>query len=83
MLVSSNYLCVFQMELLDKFPVEGGQKDPKRRIIPFLPGKRTLPEIFLFLSVYYQTLLSFVALFDVSITIVCTQWVKMWTPVTH
>lgn len=30
----------FQMELLDKFPVEGGQKDPKRRIIPFLPGKR-------------------------------------------
>lgn len=30
---------VFQMELLDKFPVEGGQKDPKRRIIPFLPGK--------------------------------------------
>ncbi|KAG1943673.1 SH3 and PX domain-containing protein 2B isoform X4 [Pimephales promelas] len=28
-----------QMELLDKFPVEGGQKDPKRRIIPFLPGK--------------------------------------------
>lgn len=29
----------FQMELLDKFPVEGGQKDPKRRIIPFLPGK--------------------------------------------
>ncbi|KAG5284314.1 hypothetical protein AALO_G00025360 [Alosa alosa] len=27
-----------QMELLDKFPVEGGQKDPKRRIIPFLPG---------------------------------------------
>ncbi|KAJ8348020.1 hypothetical protein SKAU_G00266090 [Synaphobranchus kaupii] len=27
------------MELLDKFPVEGGQKDPKRRIIPFLPGK--------------------------------------------
>lgn len=26
------------MELLDKFPVEGGQKDPKRRIIPFLPG---------------------------------------------
>lgn len=30
----------FQMELLDKFPVEGGQKDPKRRIIPFLPGER-------------------------------------------
>lgn len=28
-----------QMELLDKFPAEGGQKDPKRRIIPFLPGK--------------------------------------------
>lgn len=33
---------VFQMELLDKFPVEGGQKDPKRRIIPFLPGKSYL-----------------------------------------
>uniref|UniRef100_A0A3Q3K6Q3 SH3 and PX domains 2B n=1 Tax=Monopterus albus TaxID=43700 RepID=A0A3Q3K6Q3_MONAL len=29
-----------QMELLDKFPVEGGQKDPKRRIIPFLPGNK-------------------------------------------
>ncbi|XP_053320681.1 SH3 and PX domain-containing protein 2B [Spea bombifrons] len=28
-----------QMQLLDKFPVEGGQKDPKQRIIPFLPGK--------------------------------------------
>ncbi|XP_060097715.1 SH3 and PX domain-containing protein 2A isoform X2 [Heteronotia binoei] len=28
-----------QMELLDKFPIEGGQKDPKQRIIPFLPGK--------------------------------------------
>lgn len=26
------------MQLLDKFPVEGGQKDPKQRIIPFLPG---------------------------------------------
>ncbi|ETE69097.1 hypothetical protein L345_05103, partial [Ophiophagus hannah] len=26
-----------QMQLLDKFPVEGGQKDPKQRIIPFLP----------------------------------------------
>lgn len=33
------YNIVLQMELLDKFPVEGGQKDPKRRIIPFLPGK--------------------------------------------
>ncbi|MFT7796188.1 SH3 and PX domain-containing protein 2B isoform X1 [Arapaima gigas] len=31
-----------QMELLDKFPVEGGQKDPKRRIIPFLPGRKIL-----------------------------------------
>jgi len=30
------------MELLDKFPVEGGQKDPKRRIIPFLPGKQVI-----------------------------------------
>uniref|UniRef100_A0A4W5NPG0 SH3 and PX domain-containing protein 2A n=1 Tax=Hucho hucho TaxID=62062 RepID=A0A4W5NPG0_9TELE len=28
-----------QMQILDKFPVEGGQKDPKNRIIPFLPGK--------------------------------------------
>ncbi|XP_067393143.1 SH3 and PX domain-containing protein 2A isoform X1 [Emydura macquarii macquarii] len=28
-----------QMQLLDKFPLEGGQKDPKQRIIPFLPGK--------------------------------------------
>lgn len=27
-----------QMQLLDKFPIEGGQKDPKQRIIPFLPG---------------------------------------------
>ncbi|EDM04055.1 rCG32613 [Rattus norvegicus] len=27
------------MQMLDKFPVEGGQKDPKQRIIPFLPGK--------------------------------------------
>lgn len=27
------------MQILDKFPVEGGQKDPKQRIIPFLPGK--------------------------------------------
>lgn len=26
--------------MLDKFPMEGGQKDPKQRIIPFLPGKR-------------------------------------------
>lgn len=30
---------MFQMQLLDKFPIEGGQKDPKQRIIPFLPGK--------------------------------------------
>ncbi|XP_069467821.1 SH3 and PX domain-containing protein 2A isoform X2 [Ambystoma mexicanum] len=28
-----------QMQMLDRFPVEGGQKDPKQRIIPFLPGK--------------------------------------------
>nr|XP_023654475.1 SH3 and PX domain-containing protein 2A-like [Paramormyrops kingsleyae] len=28
-----------QMQILDKFPVEAGQKDPKKRIIPFLPGK--------------------------------------------
>ncbi|XP_077351993.1 SH3 and PX domain-containing protein 2A-like isoform X1 [Festucalex cinctus] len=28
-----------QMRILDKFPIEGGQKDPKKRIIPFLPGK--------------------------------------------
>ncbi|XP_077586018.1 SH3 and PX domain-containing protein 2A-like isoform X2 [Stigmatopora nigra] len=28
-----------QMRILDKFPLEGGQKDPKKRIIPFLPGK--------------------------------------------
>ncbi|XP_053512957.1 SH3 and PX domain-containing protein 2B isoform X2 [Artibeus jamaicensis] len=28
-----------QMQMLDKFPTEGGQKDPKQRIIPFLPGK--------------------------------------------
>ncbi|OBS69521.1 hypothetical protein A6R68_01958 [Neotoma lepida] len=28
-----------RMQLLDKFPIEGGQKDPKQRIIPFLPGK--------------------------------------------
>ncbi|MBN3280561.1 SPD2A protein, partial [Polyodon spathula] len=27
------------MQILDKFPIEGGQKDPKQRIIPFLPGK--------------------------------------------
>lgn len=36
----------FQMELLDKFPVEGGQKDPKRRIIPFLPGMTLSPRTF-------------------------------------
>ncbi|XP_048842955.1 SH3 and PX domain-containing protein 2A isoform X2 [Brienomyrus brachyistius] len=28
-----------QMQILDKFPLEAGQKDPKKRIIPFLPGK--------------------------------------------
>nr|XP_014343797.1 PREDICTED: SH3 and PX domain-containing protein 2A isoform X2 [Latimeria chalumnae] len=28
-----------QMQILDQFPIEGGQKDPKQRIIPFLPGK--------------------------------------------
>ncbi|XP_076834993.1 SH3 and PX domain-containing protein 2A isoform X2 [Brachyhypopomus gauderio] len=28
-----------QMKLLDLFPVEGGQRDPKKRLIPFLPGK--------------------------------------------
>ncbi|XP_072280414.1 SH3 and PX domain-containing protein 2A isoform X2 [Pyxicephalus adspersus] len=28
-----------QMQVLDKFPNEAGQKDPKQRIIPFLPGK--------------------------------------------
>ncbi|XP_047207305.1 SH3 and PX domain-containing protein 2A-like isoform X3 [Girardinichthys multiradiatus] len=28
-----------QMRILDKFPIEGGQKDPMKRIIPFLPGK--------------------------------------------
>uniref|UniRef100_A0A672J960 SH3 and PX domain-containing protein 2A n=2 Tax=Salarias fasciatus TaxID=181472 RepID=A0A672J960_SALFA len=27
------------MRILDKFPIDGGQKDPKKRIIPFLPGK--------------------------------------------
>ncbi|KAK7901441.1 hypothetical protein WMY93_018210 [Mugilogobius chulae] len=26
------------MRILDKFPIDGGQKDPKKRIIPFLPG---------------------------------------------
>ncbi|KAK1802587.1 hypothetical protein P4O66_004237 [Electrophorus voltai] len=29
----------YRMQILDKFPIEGGQKDPKKRIIPFLPGK--------------------------------------------
>uniref|UniRef100_UPI003590015E SH3 and PX domain-containing protein 2A isoform X2 n=1 Tax=Myxine glutinosa TaxID=7769 RepID=UPI003590015E len=28
-----------QMQLLDQFPMEGGQRDPKLRTIPFLPGK--------------------------------------------
>ncbi|XP_062422541.1 SH3 and PX domain-containing protein 2A-like isoform X2 [Pungitius pungitius] len=27
------------MRILDQFPIEGGQTDPKKRIIPFLPGK--------------------------------------------
>lgn len=36
-------LLVFpQMQILDKFPIEGGQKDPKKRIIPFLPGDSLL-----------------------------------------
>ncbi|KAG8000173.1 SH3 and PX domain-containing protein 2A, partial [Nibea albiflora] len=30
---------LLQMRILDKFPIDGGQKDPKKRIIPFLPGK--------------------------------------------
>uniref|UniRef100_A0A3Q4HUY9 SH3 and PX domains 2Aa n=1 Tax=Neolamprologus brichardi TaxID=32507 RepID=A0A3Q4HUY9_NEOBR len=30
------------MQILDKFPIEGGQKDPKKRIIPFLPGDSLL-----------------------------------------
>lgn len=32
------FLFPLQMRILDKFPIEGGQKDPKKRIIPFLPG---------------------------------------------
>ncbi len=28
------------MRILDKFPIDGGQKDPKKRIIPFLPGDK-------------------------------------------
>lgn len=35
--LSSSFL---QMRILDKFPIEGGQKDPKSRIIPFLPGNK-------------------------------------------
>lgn len=31
---------LLQMRILDKFPIEGGQKDPKKRIIPFLPGEK-------------------------------------------
>jgi len=27
------------MALLDRFPAEGGRKDPSQRILPFLPGK--------------------------------------------
>lgn len=30
------------MRILDKFPIEGGQKDPKKRIIPFLPGDQSI-----------------------------------------
>ena len=30
------------MRILDKFPIDGGQKDPKKRIIPFLPGKKII-----------------------------------------
>uniref|UniRef100_H2YLR2 SH3 and PX domain-containing protein 2A n=1 Tax=Ciona savignyi TaxID=51511 RepID=H2YLR2_CIOSA len=30
---------MMHMSLLEKFPKEGGQKDPSRRILPFLPGK--------------------------------------------
>uniref|UniRef100_A0A674HBC8 SH3 and PX domain-containing protein 2B n=1 Tax=Taeniopygia guttata TaxID=59729 RepID=A0A674HBC8_TAEGU len=33
------YSKFFDLQMLDKFPMEGGQKDPKQRIIPFLPGK--------------------------------------------
>lgn len=36
--LNSGFLCASQMQILDKFPIEGGQKDPKKRIIPFLPG---------------------------------------------
>ena len=32
-------LILLQMSLLENFPSEGGQKDPTKRIIPFLPGK--------------------------------------------
>lgn len=35
---SSCFASPIQMQILDKFPIEGGQKDPKKRIIPFLPG---------------------------------------------
>ena len=34
-----------QMQILDKFPIEGGQKDPKKRIIPFLPGNSLLLQL--------------------------------------
>lgn len=36
--LNAGFLCASQMQILDKFPIEGGQKDPKKRIIPFLPG---------------------------------------------
>lgn len=38
LLLNVGLLCASQMQILDKFPIEGGQKDPKKRIIPFLPG---------------------------------------------
>ena len=28
------------LQLLDLFPVEGGSKNKKQRVIPFLPGKK-------------------------------------------
>uniref|UniRef100_A0A3P9PBQ2 SH3 and PX domain-containing protein 2A n=1 Tax=Poecilia reticulata TaxID=8081 RepID=A0A3P9PBQ2_POERE len=35
----ADVIVLLQMRILDKFPIEAGQKDPKKRIIPFLPGK--------------------------------------------
>uniref|UniRef100_A0A3B1J8H1 SH3 and PX domains 2A n=1 Tax=Astyanax mexicanus TaxID=7994 RepID=A0A3B1J8H1_ASTMX len=34
-----NHFFNLQMKLLDLFPEEGGERDPKHRIIPLLPGK--------------------------------------------